>query len=386
MSTDNFIFRMATTVMFGKGIVAQLPTKVKEFKKDKVLIVTDKGVRQAGLLAPIEKSLADAGLHVAVFDDVEPDPGLDTIHQGAAFFKEQKSDFLVALGGGSPMDTAKGIRILADHGGHIRDYAGMNKVPARSSIPLVTIPTTSGTGSEVTIFAVLSDWEHNVKITISSPYLAADLALVDPLLTLSAPPRITAATGMDALAHAIETYVSNLAQPPADTLALKAIALIGANLRAAVANGSKPEPRTEMSLGSLLAGMAFNNAFLGITHSLGAALSGHAHVSHGMAIASLLPYVMEYNAMADLGKYGDIALALGEKVEGLSLRDRAFAAAEAVRNLTEDINLPSRLREFGVKEEDLAGMAKSAIGHGMVKMNPRHPNETELFDILKKAL
>lgn len=386
MSADNFIFRMTTTVMFGKGIVDQLPAKVQEFKKESVLIVTDKGVRQAGLLAPIEKSLVDAGLQVAVFDDVEPDPGLDTIHRGAAFFKERQGDFLVALGGGSPMDTAKGIRILADNGGNIRDYAGLNKVPGRSSIPLVTIPTTSGTGSEVTIFAVLSDWEQNVKITISSPYLAAELAIVDPLLTLSAPPRITAATGIDALAHAIETYVSNLAQPPADALALRAIEVIGANLRAAVANGSKPEPRTEMSLGSLLAGMAFNNGFLGITHSLGAALSGHAHVSHGIAIALLLPYVMEYNAMANLEKHWDIALALGEEVEGLSVRDGAFAAAEAVRNLVEDINLPSRLRELGVKEGDLAGMAKSAIGHGMVKMNPRQPNEAELLAILKKAL
>lgn len=385
MDMDHFTFRMATTVLFGNGIVEQLPVKLREFDNDRILIVTDKGIRQAGLLDPLERRLANAGFHVTVFDDVEPDPGLDTVHRGAAFFKEQRSNFIVALGGGSPMDTAKGIRILADHGGNVRDYVGLNKVPGRSSIPLVTIPTTSGTGSEVTIFAVLSDWEQNLKITINSPYLAADLALVDPLLTISVPPLITAATGIDALAHAIETYVSNLAQPPADALALKAIEVIGANLRAAVANGSKTEPRTGMSLGSLLAGMAFNNAFLGITHSLGAALSGRAHVGHGLAIGSLLPYVMEYNTIANFEKYRMIALALGEEINGLNQRDAAHAAATAVRHLIEDIQLPSRLREFGVKEEDLKEMASNAIGHGMVKMNPRQPKESDLLALLRKA-
>ncbi|MGI9862756.1 iron-containing alcohol dehydrogenase [Moorella naiadis] len=386
MATDSFLFRMDTPVLFGDGVTQKLAEKVKDFKASRVLVVTDKGVKQAGILEKVEQLLQDDGLEVIVFDEVEPDPSLETIHKGADFFKQVGCDLMVTLGGGSPIDTAKGIRVIVDNGGHIRDYAGVNKVPQRASVPLITIPTTSGTGSEVTIFAVLSDWEYNMKITITSPYLAADLALVDPLLTVSAPPRITAASGIDALAHAIETYVSNISQPPADALALKAIQIIGANLRPAVANGNNLAARNQMALGSLMAGMAFNNAFLGITHSIGAALSGHVHVSHGIAIALLLPHVMEYNAMARLEKYRDIALALGEKVENISLREAALAAAKSVHELVGDVNLPQHLSELGVKEEDLPKIAKDTLGHGMVKMNPRKPTEADILAILRKAL
>lgn len=385
MANDSFLFRMSTPVLFGNGVVQQLAAKVKEFKASKVLVVTDQGVKQAGLLDKVTKPLEDSGLELAVFDAVEPDPSLDTIHKGANFFKQAGCDLIVALGGGSPMDTAKGIRVVADNGGHIRDYAGVNKVPGKASVPLITIPTTSGTGSEVTIFAVLSDWEYNMKITVTSPYLAADLALVDPLLTVSAPARITAASGIDALAHAIETYVSNISQPPADALALKAIQIIGTNLRSAVANGSNLEARNQMALGSLMAGMAFNNAFLGITHSIGAALSGHVHVSHGISIASLLPYVMEYNAMARMEKYREIAAALGERVENMTLREGALAAARSVHELVGDVGLPQHLQELGVKEDDLPAIAKDTLSHGMVKMNPRKPTETEILGILRKA-
>ncbi len=385
MAADSFVFRMGTTVFFGNNIVSQLPDRVRELNASKVLIVTDKGVRQAGLLEKIEKLLEEAGFQTAVFDDVEPDPGLETVHRCATFFKEKKCNLVVALGGGSPMDTAKGARVLADNGGHIRDYAGVNKVPRPASVPLITIPTTSGTGSEVTIFAVLSDWEANVKITITSPYLAANLALVDPSLTVSAPPGITAASGVDALAHAVETFVSNIAQPPADALALKAVEIIGANLRPAVARGNNLEARTQMSLGSLIAGMAFNNAFLGLTHSIGAALSGHVHISHGVAIALLLPHVMEYNAMACPEKYRSIAAALGEKVEAMSAREGALAAARGVQDLVKDVNLPQRLSELKVKKDDLKSIASNAMGHGMVKMNPRRPTEAEVLGILEKA-
>lgn len=385
MSIQPFLFRVNTTVLFGEGTAGQLPAKAAEYKAKKVFIVTDKGVRAAGLLDRIEKPLNEAGIQTAVYDEVEPDPGLETIHRGAEIFKREKYGLIVGLGGGSPMDTAKGIRILTDNGGHIRDYAGVNKVPGPASVPLITIPTTSGTGSEVTIFAVLSDWENNVKITVTSPYLAADLAIVDPLLTVSGPARITAASGIDALSHAIETYVSNIAQPPADILALRAIEIIGANLRAAVANGDNLEARTNMSLGSLLSGMAFNNAFLGVTHSIGAALSGHAHVSHGVAIGLLLPYVMEYNAPARLEKFRAIAAALGRDTGGLTLREAAFSAAKAVHELVEDTGLPARLRDLGVEESALAGIAGDAMGHGMVKMNPRKPTQEDVLGILRRA-
>jgi alcohol dehydrogenase len=385
VNNDIFTFQMGTAVLFGNDVVQRLASKVKEFNASRVLIVTDKGVKNAGLLEKVKEPQKKGGVEVSVFDQVEPDPCLDTIHRGAEYFKQEKCDLIIALGGGSPIDTAKGIRVIADNGGHIRDYAGVNKVPKKASVPLIAIPTTSGTGSEVTNFAVLTDREYNMKITVTSPYLAPDQALVDPLLTLSAPPRITAASGIDALAHSIETYVSNISQPPADALALKAIQIIGSNIRSAVANGGNVDARKQMALASLISGMAFNNAFLGLTHSIGAALSGYVHVSHGIAISLLLPYVMEYNAIACLEKYCNIAVALGEKVGNKTLRESALAAAQSVFELVGDVNLPQHLSELGVKEDNLPDIARNALGHGMVKMNPRKPNEAEILSILHKA-
>ncbi|MFZ5590833.1 MAG: iron-containing alcohol dehydrogenase [Bacillota bacterium] len=381
-----FTFQLKTTVCFGANIVSSIDDRCRDYNARHVLIVTDQGVEKAGILEKVEKVLSDAGIENVVFDDVEPDPGLETIHRCASCFRENKCDLFLAIGGGSPIDTAKGARIIVDNGGHIRDYAGVNKVPRAPRTPLLAIPTTSGTGSEVTTFAVLSDWENRMKITISSPFLAPEVAVVDPLLTLTAPPSVTAASGIDALSHAIETYVSLKAQPPAEALALKAIELIGESLRAAVADGSNKEARTKMSLGSLLAGMAFNNSLLGLTHSIGAALSGHAHVSHGMAVGLLLPYVMEFNAMARLEKYGKIAIALGEDVKGLSLREAALRSVKAVRELVEDISLPRRLGEVGVTGDMIEGMAKDAMGHGMLKFNPRVVTEKDIMAILQKAL
>ncbi|MGB9803939.1 iron-containing alcohol dehydrogenase [Desulfofundulus sp.] len=381
-----FTFQLKTTVCFGAGVLSGIEDWCRDYHARRVLVVTDQGVRKAGILEKVEKILSDAGIESVVFDDVEPDPGLETIHRCATCFQENKCDLILAVGGGSPIDTAKGARIIVENGGHIRDYAGVNKVPKAPVIPLIAIPTTSGTGSEVTTFAVLSDWENRMKITISSPFLAPEVAVVDPLLTVTAPPSVTAASGIDALSHAIETYVSLKAQPPAEALALKAIELIGESLRTAVANGSDKEARTKMSLGSLLAGMAFNNSLLGLTHSIGAALSGHAHVSHGLAIGLLLPYVMEFNAIARMEKFSKIAIALGEDVKGLSLREAALRSVKAVRELVEDISLPRRLGEVGVTGDMIEGMAKDAMGHGMLKFNPRVVTEKDIIAILRKAL
>ncbi|SHI93895.1 iron-containing alcohol dehydrogenase [Desulfofundulus thermosubterraneus] len=383
---EAFTFQLKTTVCFGANVVSGIVDWCRNYNAKRILVVTDQGVRKAGILEKVEKILSDAGIENVVFDDVEPDPGLETIHRCASCFRENKCDLILAVGGGSPIDTAKGARVIVENGGHIRDYAGVNKVPRAPVTPLIAIPTTSGTGSEVTTFAVLSDWENRMKITISSPFLAPEVAVVDPLLTMTAPPSVTAASGIDALSHAIETYVSLKAQPPAEALALKAIELIGESLRTAVADGSDKEARTRMSLGSLLAGMAFNNSLLGLTHSIGAALSGHAHVSHGMAIGLLLPYVMEFNAMARMEKFSKIAIALGENVKGLSLREAALRSVKAVRELVKDISLPRRLGDVGVTGDMIEGMAKDAMGHGMLKFNPRAVTEKDIMAILRKAL
>jgi len=385
---DSFLFRMQTAVSFGVGTVAQIAERVKEFDASKVLIVTDAGIRRAGLLEKVEKPLLDAGLNVRVFDDIEPDPCLETIHKGADFFKEDPAEVIVAVGGGSPMDTAKGLRVVVENGGHIRDYAGVNIVPKRSQIPLICVPTTAGSGSEVTVFAVLTDRQNDIKITVGSPYVAADLAIVDPVMMVSAPPKFTAGAGIDALTHAVETYVSTISQPPADAWALKAIEIISQNLRTAVTNGPDMEARTQMALGSLFASMAFSNARLGINHSLGAAFSGVYHVNHGVTMGLFLPYTMKYNMISNLEKYKNIAVAMGVNTCGMTTREAALAGCEEVLQLVKDINLPYRISQLGldIKEEDLPALAKGAMTHGMVPTNSRRPSEEDMLEIFKEAL
>lgn len=384
--SESFTFRLPTVVHFANGAAASLVDRVKEHGGSKVLVVSDQGVKKAGLLEQLLGSMEQAGLPVAVFDDVEPDPGLETIMRGAVACSAVGADLIVAVGGGSPMDTAKAIRVVVENGGHIRQYGGVGKVPRPAAMPLLCLPTTSGTGSEVTTFAVLSDWERNIKVTFASPYLAASAAIVDPMLTVTAPPSVTAASGVDALAHAIEAYVSIAAQPPSDALGLRAIALIANALRPAFATGKDLEARHDMALGSLLAGMAFNNGLLGITHSLGAALSGHGHISHGVAISALLPYVMEYNLPARLKRYRDVAEAMGAGVEGLTSSEAARMSVRMVRELVVDTGLPTSLSALGIGEELLPLIAEGAMTHGMVRFNPRVPTEKEMLGILESAL
>lgn len=380
----SFSFAVRTKVVFGDGVVfEQLPGMVKEMGCARVLLVTDPGILSTGLVKKIQDLLTGSGIVVEVFSEVEPDPGLETVHKAAEYLRLFKPDCLVALGGGSSIDVAKGARVLLDNPGNIGDYAGVNKVKVKPALPLLAIPTTAGTGSEVTIFAVLSDLEQNIKVTVTSDYLAPDVALVDPWMMVSAPPGVTAASGIDALSHAVEAYVSANASPVSNILALRAVELISNSLRAAVMNGNNLQARTNVALGSLLAGMAFNNAFLGLTHSIGAALSGHAHVGHGAAMGLLLPYVMEYNLMAKPEKYADLARAMG--IEGKSLSEAASLAPRAVKNLIKSVGLHTRLKEVGVSEDALVPIAETALKHGMIKFNPRVPSLEDILGVVRKA-
>lgn len=381
---DVFQFHLPTEVHFGPGKAKDLGSTVRSIGRNRAFLVTDKGVVQAGLLETVVTSLKKEEIEVFIFDEVEPDPSVETIDKGAQIFLEQNCDVIIAIGGGSPIDGAKGIRVVAGNGGSIRDYAGVNKVNKKSEIPLVAIPTTSGTGSEVTIFGVYSDWQNKIKVTVTSPCVAPTLAVVDPELTLTCPPKITAATGIDALAHAVETYVSRLSQPPSGALAEAAISLVGKYLRPAVSNGDDRESRIKMSQASLLAGMAFNQSYLGLAHAIGSALSGHAHVSHGNAIALLLPAVMKHNLPASFVKYRQIAKCLGEKVDHLSDREAAQHAVHAVSHLREDVGLPTRLRDVAVSEEQLPDIAKDSFKSGMLRFNPRSISEEQLLGLLKE--
>jgi alcohol dehydrogenase len=375
-----FSFNLPTLIEFGYGKAAELGQRLKQLEAKQVFLVTDKGVESAGLLAPLADSLKNSGIFFDIYTGVEPDPSLETIGLGVEAFRQKPYDCIIAVGGGSPIDTAKGIRVVAANGGNIDHYAGVNRIPVAPTIPLLAIPTTSGTGSEVTMFGVYSDWQNNVKVTVTSRHMAPTIALVDPALTMSLPAKMTAASGIDALAHGIETFFSLQSRPASDALAMEAIDTVNEHLRRAVQHGADVEARIGMSHGSLLAGMAFNNGFLGLAHAIGSALSGHCHVPHGVAIGLLLPKVVEFNAAVRPKKAGRIAELMG--VKGRS-EELSAQAGPAVARLVEDIGLPTRLREVGVPEEKLADIAKDSFKSGMMKLNPRQPSEEEVLKLLE---
>ncbi|WP_134704714.1 iron-containing alcohol dehydrogenase [Ammoniphilus sp. YIM 78166] len=378
---SGFQFHLPTKIIFGFGKtqeLGQLPFGMK-----RAFLVTDRGVMQAGILEQVTKVLSEHGISFTIYDEVEPDPSVETIDFAAKAYIDSDCDAIIAVGGGSPIDAAKGIRAVASNGGSIRDYAGVNLLKKPSSIPFVAIPTTSGTGSEVTIFAVFSDWQEKRKVTVTSPYLAPDISIVDPKLTLSAPAGITAASGMDAFAHAAETFVSRISQPASDALALSAMRTAVQYLRRAVYNGEDQEARIKMAEASLLAGMAFNQSYLGLTHAIGSALSGHAHVSHGVAIALLLPSVMDYNLVSAVEKYAEIAAVFRPADPTKSTMEIAKQGVQDLTQLRDDLGLPTTLREVGVKEEQIPLIAEDTLKSGMWKFNPRKASPEHVQALLK---
>lgn len=378
-----FKFSPSGSILFGHGVVAEIGKEVKELGVKKALIVTDKGVVKAGLLSKVEEPLKEAGIEVGVFDEVEPNPSVETVKKAAEIAKDY--DILVGLGGGSSIDTAKGAGILVTNGGEIEQYEGINlvKVPP---MPLVAVPTTAGTGAEATPFAVITDKKRDWKFAVGSPYNIPCLAVCDPDLTLTLPAHLTASTGMDALTHAIEGYTALANQPISEALALKAIELIGGNLRAAVARGElNKEARYNMMLGSTMAAMAFTNTILGICHSMAHPLGGLFNIGHGVANAICLPVIMEYNLIGNPEKFKNIAIAMGENVEGLSLLEAASKAVDAVKKLSKDIGIP-RLSELGVKEEDLPKLAEEAMKGGDRSVNPRNTTLEDFIELYRKTL
>src|SRR5512144_92735 len=311
------VFSSVNRIVQGCGAIARLTEEVRQFGAGKVLIVTDPGLIATPIPETVKALLKDHD--VEVFSEVESDPSIETINACAARVRKGRYDLIVAVGGGSPIDTAKCASVLATNEGSAEDYLGIDKVQ-KAGIPKIVIPTTAGTGSEVTNVAVLSLKSAHTKKGIVTRYLFGDVAILDPELTLGLPPAITAATGMDALTHAIEAYVSRFAQPLTDHYALEAIRLIGRSLRTAVHNGADLAARERMLTGSMYAGLAFGSAATGMVHGLAMPLGGQFNVPHGIANAVLLPYVMRFNLVGALERYPDIAVALGERVENLSTR------------------------------------------------------------------
>ncbi|HYB20629.1 MAG TPA: iron-containing alcohol dehydrogenase, partial [Thermodesulfobacteriota bacterium] len=341
-----------------------------------------------GLLKDVRNSLEAAGIPFAVYDQVVTEPSMDYTEEGLKVYRQVQAEFLIGLGGGSPMDAAKSIAVLSANPGKIGDFLGANKV-SKPGAPLIAIPTTAGTGSEVTPFTIITDTIRDVKMLIASPYIIPRVALVDPLLTLTMPQVITAATGLDALTHAIEAYVSIKAQPITDSLALQAIRIIGANLRQAWSNGDNLEARTNMMIGSLQAGLAFANSSVALVHGMARPIGAYFHAPHGISNAALLPTVIEFSVLGNPRRYAEIAEAMGQDTEGLPLLDAAYLAVEAVKRLNHDLKIPT-LKGLGVDEKKFQSvvkqMAVDAIASGSPGNNPRKATQEEIEELYQRAL
>ncbi|GGJ08281.1 alcohol dehydrogenase [Alicyclobacillus cellulosilyticus] len=380
-----FRYELPTAVEFGNGAIAGLPDYVRGLGGRRVLVVCDPGVVQAGVAERVCATLREAALPFVMFTDVEPDPDIDAIASGTMTAKAEGCDLVVGVGGGSSLDTAKAIGLMMKNPGDIRDYVGINKVPGPGA-PVIAIPTTAGTGSEVTIWSVLRDKRQQVKLSVGSRFNCPALALCDPELTLTLPPHITAATGMDALTHAVESFVNTATQPISEALAMQAMRFIHESLRVAVVRGRDLRARHDMLLASLIAAMAFNPTRLGLAHALALPLGARFGIPHGLVNAILLPEVMAFNLVANLEKFRTVAWLLGERVEGLALRDAAERAVWAVRRLKEDIGIQQTLTDFGVAEEHLDAVAAEAMESGNVPVNPRQATQEDLKAICRAAM
>ncbi|MEM2178640.1 MAG: iron-containing alcohol dehydrogenase [Candidatus Methanomethylicaceae archaeon] len=326
-------------------------------------------------------------INIEIFNEIPKEPEMDFVYNGLKIYEEKNCELIIAIGGGSILDTAKGIALLATNGGSLRDYEGLEKIP-KPQAPLIAVPTTAGTGSEVTKFTVITDTERKRKMLIGSVNIIPKIAIVDPLLTISMPQDITMSTGMDALTHAIEAYISIKAQPITDLLAIEAIKLISKYLRRAWANGEDIEAREKVMLGSLLAGLAFSNSSVALVHGMARPLGVYFNIPHGLSNAILLPHVMEFTYISNPEKFMNIALCMNEKIDGLSLIEAAKLSIEAVKKICKDIKVPS-LKNIGIKEEELnklaPKMAEEAIASGSPANNPRKASIEEIIEIYKKA-
>ncbi|NLI80817.1 MAG: iron-containing alcohol dehydrogenase [Deltaproteobacteria bacterium] len=381
-----FGFYIPTVTLMGIGAHKKVGEQVKVLGGKKPLIVTDKGITKAGITQTIADLVKkDAKVEPVIFDETIPNPTDKNVHDGLKVFKDNKCDMIISLGGGSSHDCGKGIGIVATNGGKIHDYEGVDK-SKKAMPPFIAINTTAGTASEMTRFCIITDLSRKVKMAIVDWRVTPNLAIDDPLLMVGMPPSLTAATGMDALTHAVEAYVSTIATPITDACALKAISLIATNLRAAVANGSDMTARDNMCYAEYLAGMAFNNASLGHVHAMAHQLGGFYDLPHGVCNAILLPHVQRFNMIAKMDRFVDIARAMGEPVDGLSLRAGAERALEAIKTLSEDVGIPKGLKELGVKEEDLKIMAENAQKDACGFTNPRCPTLNDVVEMYKWAL
>jgi alcohol dehydrogenase class IV len=379
------VFRTPNELVIGTGSIEQIGEKAKKLGATKVLVVTDQMLNQAGLVDKVVTPLTQADLPVQVIDEVIPEPPFENLEQIASRIRDQGYDVFIGFGGGSVLDVTKALSVMMTNTGDVRDLVGIDKVPNKG-VPFILVPTTSGTGSEVTYNAIFTDTRDQVKKGIVSPFLLPDVAIVDPALTVSVPPSVTAATGMDALVHAVESYTALRANELTDGIALQAIKLISRSLRQAVYQGNNLKAREDMAMGSLLAGISLGNAGVGAVHALAYPLGGKFKVPHGVANSLLLPYVMKYNVVANIPKFAEVAKAMGENVDGLSLREAADRAVKAMAKLSQDVGIPSSIRDVGVTEADIPAMAEEASKiDRLLNNNPRWLTVNDIENIYRES-
>lgn len=380
-----FTFTGAKKIIFGKGKINNLPLCLEEIKAVRPLIVIDPTISALGVKEKLEDMLRATGIETLFFEDVTPEPEVAKADECARIAAEANIDSVVGIGGGSAMDIAKAISVLVPHKAKAEEFLGLDKVPG-PGLPTVMVPTTAGTGSEVTFTAVFLIPELKKKAGINSPYLYPHIALLDPELTLTLPPMATATTGIDALSHAIESYTSINASPMSELFSLKAIELISQNLRIAVHNGSNIEARSQMLLGSLYAGLGLANAGVTAVHALSYPLGGRYGISHGLGNTILLPHVMAFNLPGAMEKFAHIATTMGEITDNLSIREAANLAVESVHNLIEDCGINISLEDLQVPEEDFETLAREALTVTRpLGNNPRKVDIEDAIEIYRAA-
>lgn len=382
--SNSYQFIMPNLSLMGAGCLDKAIENIVEQGFRKGLIVTGPVHVKLGLIKKVTDGLDSASVPYVIYSGTQPNPTVGNVEEGVAILQKNDCDFIISFGGGSPHDCAKGIALVAVNGGSIRDYEGVNK-SEKPQLPLIAINTTAGTASEMTMFCIITDEKRHVKMAIVDKHTTPIIAVNDPMLMMDMPKSLTAATGMDALTHAVEAYVSIIATPITDACALKAVQLIANYLPTAVENGQDLEARDMMAYAEYLAGMAFNNASLGYVHAMAHQLGGFYDLPHGVCNAILLPHVQKFNAKIVPQRLADIAAAMGASVTGLSDSDASAAAINEIIKLSQKVGIPSGLAELGAKKEDIPILATNALKDACGFTNPIQATHEEISNIYLTA-
>lgn len=382
MATATFFIPSVNVI--GSGALDDAATAIAQHGFRHALIVTDKVLFDIGVVKQVQELLAKSDVQSSVYHGTNPNPTTRNVREGLEILKKNACDCVISLGGGSPHDCAKGIALLATNGGDINDYEGVDR-SAKPQLPLISINTTAGTASEMTRFCIITDEERHIKMAIVDKNVTPLMSVNDPHLMVGMPKGLTAATGMDALTHAIEAYVSSAANPITDACALKAITMITDSLRTAVKDGKNMQAREDMAYAQFLAGMAFNNASLGYVHAMAHQLGGFYNLPHGVCNAVLLPFVQEYNARVASPRLKDVAAAMHIDVSAMSDAEGAKACIDAIRQLARDVDIPAGLRDLNVKEEDFNTLATNALKDACALTNPIQGTHADMVGIFKAA-